>query len=212
MSTEEGEIVKRMFQIRAFLDEFIVEGIGPQLENIGFSRKGKNTLTRKHGECYQEVYILFRRLTGQEAGYIQVFIAIRFDAVEKLSFELQGETPRKKWPTASLNIGNLQEKREFIEWRLDEKTDISALSLIVMDWISRYAFPLWESFSTIPTLLQGYLSKDPRLLLNGSYEWRLAAAYRHNGQTDEAIRVLEEWNKGRPAENMIEKAVERLRE
>lgn len=200
-----------MININDVLNKFIVEGLGTILQQEGFAIKGKSTFIRKVGKCKQELNVLFRKINGQEAGYIQIFAAFRFDELEKLTAELKGEKLRKDWPTVSINIGNLKKEREFIEWYLNETTDIKLLSMEILKCINEYAHPFWQKFSSIEGIIEGYENQDSSLILSGnSYRWKIVAAYWLCGEIENARQVLEKWEKGKPSEEVLNQALKRL--
>ncbi|MCB2362492.1 hypothetical protein [Clostridium estertheticum] len=200
-----------MININDVLSKFIVEGLGIILQQEGFDIKRKSMFIRKVGKCKQELNVLFREINGQEAGYIQVFVAFRFDELERLTAELKGGKLRKDWPTVSINIGNLKKEREFIEWPLNEKTDVNSLSTQILGYINEYAYPFWQQFSSIQGIIKGYKDQDSSLILNGnSYRWKMAAAYWVDGEIENARQVLEKWEQGKPSEEILNQALKRL--
>ncbi len=202
-----------MININSILNVFIVDGLGNILQKEGFILKGKNTFIRKVGECKQEVNVLFRKINGQEAGYIQIFVAFTFDQLEKLTAELKGEKPRKDWPTVSINVGNLKKERDFAEWFLNAETDINSLSEQISKYLNEYAYPFWQQFSSIQRVKDGFENHDLRLMLNGnSYKWKMAAAYWSSGETEKAKQVLENWEHGKPSVEVLNQALKRLAE
>lgn len=163
------------------------------------------------GKCNQELNLLFRKINGQEAGYIQIFLAFRFDELEKLVAELKGEKLKKDWPTVSVNIGNLKKEREFIEWFLNETTDTKFLSTQILNYINEYGYPFWQQFSSIQGVIDGYENQNLSLMLNGnSYRWKIAAAYWLNGEIESAKQILEKWEQGKPSEEILNQALKKL--
>lgn len=200
-----------MININDILNKFIIEELGAILQQEGFKLKAKSTFIRKVGKCKQELNVLFRKINGQEAGYIQIFIAFRFDELEKLTAELKGEKLKKDWPTVSVNVGNLKKEREFIEWPLNETTDIKFLSTQILNYINEYAYPFWQQFSSIQGIIDGYRNQNSSLMLNGnSYRWKMAAAYWLDGEIESARQILEKWEQGKPSEEILNQALKRL--
>lgn len=197
--------------IKEILDKLLTDGFGAILVDKGFVLSKKGIYKRKTRECNQELNVLLRRIHGQEAGYVQVCPGFEYEELEKLAAELRGEEPRKGWPTASANIGNLMPQRNFIEWPLTETTNIFALGELVGSYIKNYAFPFWEEFSTLEGLIQGYEKEDPRLTLAGnSYKWRMVAAYCLLKDYGAAIDTLKKWEKGNPA--LLQQAIKFVEE
>lgn len=193
----------------------LIKGLSPYLNNEGFRLKRKRTFVRKIEECRQELNIQFRRIKGQEAGYVEVCPNIIFEEVEMTASTLKGDKYKKGWPTAAANIGNLQSERQFLEWPLTVTSDISGLVEIITGYIERNAKPFWEEFSNLNQLINGYEEVDPRLTLNGNnYRWRLASAYCILKEYEKACSVLMEWKTGRISESMIDTGlnnIEKLR-
>lgn len=200
-----------MININDILNKFIIEELRDILQKEGFKLKGKNRFIRKVGKCNQELNLLFRKINGQEAGYIQIFLAFRFDELEKLVAELKGEKLKKDWPTVSVNIGNLKKEREFIEWFLNETTDTKFLSTQILNYINEYGYPFWQQFSSIQGVIDGYENQNLSLMLNGnSYRWKIAAAYWLNGEIESAKQILEKWEQGKPSEEILNQALKKL--
>lgn len=200
-----------MININDILNKFIIEELRDILQKEGFKLKGKNRFIRKVGKCNQELNLLFRKINGQEAGYIQIFLAFRFDELEKLVAELKGEKLKKDWPTFSINIGNLKKEREFIEWFLNETTDTKFLSTQILNYINEYGYPFWQQFSSIQGVIDGYENQNLSLMLNGnSYRWKIAAAYWLNGEIESAKQILEKWEQGKPSEEILNQALKKL--
>lgn len=200
-----------MININDILNKFIIEELGAILQQEGFKLKSKSTFIRKVGKCKQELNVLFRKINGQEAGYIQIFVAFRFDELEKLTAELKGEKLKKNWPTVSINIGNLRKEREFIEWPLNETTDIKFLSTQILNYINEYAYPFWQQFSSIQGIIDGYKNQNSSLMLNGnSYRWKMAAAYWLDGEIESARQILEKWEQGKPSKAVLNQALKRI--
>lgn len=200
-----------MININDILNKFIIEELRDILQKEGFKLKGKNRFIRKVGKCNQELNLLFRKINGQEAGYIQIFLAFRFDELEKLTAELKGEKLKKDWPTFSVNIGNLKKEREFIEWFLNETTDTKFLSTQILNYINEYGYPFWQQFSSIQGVIDGYENQNLSLMLNGnSYRWKIAAAYWLNGEIESAKQILEKWEQGKPSEEILNQALKKL--
>lgn len=190
------------------VDKLVVEGLNHTLFQMGFNLNKKRRFQKKVGKCTLELNVHLRKIPGQEAGYVEVCPAIVYNELEKLAAELEGEKPRKGWPTAAANIGNLKPDRDYTEWPITTTTDIVALGEIVSNDIIKYAVPFWDDFRTIDGLITGYLNEDPRLTLTGSgYNWQMAAAYCLIGNKDRAQDVLKSWNKGRPPEAVLERAI-----
>lgn len=200
-----------MININDILNKFIIEELRDILQKEGFKLEGKNRFIRKVGKCNQELNLLFRKINGQEAGYIQIFLAFRFDELEKLVAELKGEKLKKDWPTVSVNIGNLKKEREFIEWFLNETTDTKFLSTQILNYINEYGYPFWQQFSSIQGVIDGYENQNLSLMLNGnSYRWKIAAAYWLNGEIESAKQILEKWEQGKPSEEILNQALKKL--
>lgn len=200
-----------MININDILNKFIIEELRDILQKEGFKLKGKNRFIRKVGKCNQELNLLFRKINGQEAGYIQIFLAFRFDELEKLAAGLKGEKLKKDWPTFSINIGNLKKEREFIEWFLNETTDTKFLSTQILNYINEYGYPFWQQFSSIQGVIEGYENQNLSLMLNGnSYRWKIAAAYWLNGEIESAKHILEKWEQGKPSEEILNQALKKL--
>lgn len=200
-----------MININDILNKFIIEELRDILQKEGFKLKGKNRFIRKVGKCNQELNLLFRKINGQEAGYIQIFLAFRFDELEKLAAGLKGEKLKKDWPTFSINIGNLKKEREFIEWFLNETTDTKFLSTQILNYINEYGYPFWQQFSSIQGVIDGYENQNLSLMLNGnSYRWKIAAAYWLNGEIESAKQILEKWEQGKPSEEILNQALKKL--
>lgn len=200
-----------MININDILNKFIIEELRDILQKEGFKLKGKNRFIRKVGKCNQELNLLFRKINGQEAGYIQIFLAFRFDELEKLAAGLKGEKLKKDWPTFSINIGNLKKEREFIEWFLNETTDTKFLSTQILNYINEYGYPFWQQFSSIQGVIDGYENQNLSLMLNGnSYRWKIAAAYWLNAEIESAKQILEKWEQGKPSEEILNQALKKL--
>ena len=200
-----------MFDIKTALNELISGEIERSLRQKGFTLKRKTEFTRIYGEFKQYVYIIFNKIKGQEAGNIQVNVAFRHDELEKRTSELNGEEHRKDWPSASICIGYLTEEREYIQWLLNESSDIKELGNIILEYIDKYAFSFWEKYSTIQALINGYKNQDIELTITGnSYVWSMAAAYWLKGEAENARKTLECWTQGRPSEEDINRAIEKL--
>lgn len=200
-----------MFDIKNVFKELITDGIGDSLKQYGFKLKRKNEFERKCGEFTQKIYIIYYRIRGQEAANIQVNIAFRHDELEKLTCRLKGEEERKNWPSASICIGYLAEEHQYSTWLLNELVDINELSNQILKQINTYAFPLWDKYSSIEDIIEGYENKDIELTITGNtYFWRLAAAYWLLGKNDSAINVLKNWKQGRPSEEIINDAINKL--
>lgn len=200
-----------MININDILNKFIIEELRDILQKEGFKLKGKNRFIRKVGKCNQELNLLFRKINGQEAGYIQIFLAFRFDELEKLTAELKGEKLKKDWPTFSVNIGNLKKEREFIEWFLNETTDTKFLSTQILNYINEYGYPFWQQFSSIQGVIDGYENQNLSLMLNGnSYRWKISVAYWLNGEIESAKQILEKWEQGKPSEEILNQALKKL--
>lgn len=200
-----------MININDILNKFIIEELRDILQKEGFKLKGKNRFIRKVGKCNQELNLLFRKINGQEAGYIQIFLAFRFDELEKLTAELKGEKLKKDWPTFSVNIGNLKKEREFIEWFLNETTDTKFLSTQILNYINEYGYPFWQQFSSIQGVIDGYENQNLSLMLNGnSYRWKISAAYWLNGEIESVKQILEKWEQGKPSEEILNQALKKL--
>ena len=196
--------------IEDIVDKLVIEGLSPTLVQLGFSLAGKRRAFQKKGNKYKlELNIQTRKIHGQNSGYVEVCPGIIYEEVEKLVAELKGEKPKKGWPTAAANIGNLKPKREFVEWPLTATTDILALGEVISRNIKDYALPFWVKFSTIEGLVDGYEKEDPQLTLSGnSYKWRMIAAYCIIGKYAEAINILEQWEKGRPPQVALQHAID----
>jgi hypothetical protein len=191
----------------------LVEGLSPFLHGMGFDLKKKKTFIRKLKDCNQELNIQFRKIKGEEAGYVEVCPDITFENLEKIAATIKGEDYKKGWPTVAANIGNLQAKREFIEWPLTLTSDISKLVEIISRQIEKSALPFWNDFSNLDSLIKGYEEADPRLTLNGhGYRWRLIAAYCLISEFRKAITALMEWEIGRPSDLMIEKGIKIMKQ
>ena len=202
-----------MFDVKTALHELISGEIDNSLRQKGFVLKRKNEFTRTYGDFKQCIYIIFNKIRGQEAGKIQVNVAFRHDKLEKLTSELNGEEFRKDWPSASICIGYLTEESEYIQWLLNESSDVKELSNIILEYIDKYAFPFWEKYSTLQALIDGYINQDIGLIITGNgYVWRMAAAYWLKGEIENARQTLERWSQGRPSEEEINRAVEKLME
>lgn len=191
----------------------LVKGLSPFLQGMGFDLKKKKTFIRKMEDCNQELNIQFRHIKGQEAGYVEVFPNIIFENLEKMVATLKGEDYKKGWPTIAANIGNLQFKREFIEWPLTLISDVSDLVEIITSQIEKSAMPFWNDFSNLDSLIKGYEEADPRLILNGhGFRWRLVAAYCLIREYEKAITTLMEWEIGRPSDSMIEENIKKIKQ
>ncbi len=193
------------------LNKLIAEGLNSKLVQFGFKLYKKKTFRKKNQESMLELNVQLRKISGQNAGYVSVFPAIIYDEINSIASELEGVEPRKGWPVAAANVGNLKPEREFIEWPLTTTTDILALGEVIYCSIKDYALPFWEQFSTIEGLIDGYEKKDQRLTLTGnSFYWRMAAAYYLTGRHEEAINVLKKWEQGRPPQEVMEQAFLRI--
>lgn len=193
--------------------ETLVKGLSPFLQGMGFELKKKKKFLKKMEECSQELNIQFRRIKGQEAGYVEACPNIIFENVEKMVAILKGEDYKKGWPTAAANIGNLQPKREFIEWPLTLTSNVSGLVETITSHIEKSAKPFWNDFSNLNSLIQGYEEADPRLTLNGhGFRWSLVASYCLIREYEKAITTLMEWEIGRPSDSMIEKSVNKIKQ
>ncbi|MCM3702385.1 DUF4304 domain-containing protein [Paenibacillus macerans] len=195
----------------AIVLETLINGLSPVLQGMGFELKKKKSFIKMLEECSQEFNIQFRRIKGQEAGYVEACPNIIFENLEKMAANLKGEEYKKGWPTAAGNIGNLQPKREFIEWPLTLTSNISDLIEIITIHIEKIAKPFWNDFSNLDKLIKGYEEADPRLTLNGhSFRWRLVAAYCLIKEYEKAITTLKEWETGRPSDSMIEQGIDKI--
>lgn len=201
-----------MFNINNALKELISTGLGDSLKLDGFKLKRKSEFERNCGEFKQYIYIIFNKIRGQEAGNIQVNIAFRHDDLEKICSELNGEESGKNWPSASICIWYLTEEHNYSTWPLNESIDINELSNQILKQINTYAYPLWEKYSSIQDIIEGYKKQDKELTITGNrYIWRLSAAYCLAGEIDNAIMVLDNWNAGRPSEEKIRFAIEKIK-
>lgn len=191
----------------------LVKGLSPFLQGMGFDLKKKKTFIRKMKDCSQEINIQFRHIKGQEAGYVEVCPNIIFEKLEKMAAILKGEDYKKGWPTVAANIGNLQSKREFIEWPLTLISDVTGLVETITSQIEKSAKPFWNDFSNLDSLIKGYEEADPRLTLNAhAFKWRLVAAYCLIREYEKANTTLMEWEIGRPSDSMIEKSINMIKQ
>ncbi|OXM83275.1 hypothetical protein [Paenibacillus rigui] len=197
-----------MFQKIDHVYNALIKGLSPFLQEMGFDLKKKETFKKQLKECTQELNLDLRRIRGQEAGYVSALPNIRFENLEKMTFTLKGEDYKRGWPTAAANIGNLQSKREFIEWPLSLTSDLSGLVETITNQIQKSAEPFWNDFSNLNSLIKGYEAVDPRITLNGhGYRWSLAAGYCLRSEYDKAITLLLNWDAGRPSDSIIEKSI-----
>ena len=178
-----------MFKINELLKKFILDNLSYELEQSGFKLKSKNKFFRKIKECKQEINILFRKDRGQESGHIQVYVSVTFDEVEKLTAELLNEEYESGWSTEAANIGNLQELPKFIEWKLDEKTDLNIIKEEILEKIFKYGMTFFEQYSTMEKVINEYTKNIKSL--NKYSKIRLAALYICNKIEKEGIEVLE---------------------
>jgi hypothetical protein len=193
--------------------ETLVKGLSPFLQGMGFELKKKKTFIKKMAECNQELNIQFRRIKGQERGFVEACPNIIFENLEKMAAFIKGEDYKKGWPTAAANIGNLQFKREFIEWPLTLTTNVSGLVETITGYIEKCAKPFWNDFSNLDSLIKGYEKADPRLTLNGQgFRWRLVASYCLIKEYEKAITTLMEWETGRPSDSIIEKSINQIKQ
>lgn len=200
-----------MFNIKIALNDMISGDINNYFRQKGFKLKGKDEFVRQHGDFKQCLYIISDKIRGQEACNIQVNVAFRHDKLEKLTSELNGKVLSKTWPSTSICIGYLTEESKFIQWFLNEYTDLKELSRIIVNYIDKYAVPFWEKYSSISALIEGYENKDHGLTCIGNrYVWRMAAAYWLSGDIENARKTLERWTQGRPSEEEINQAIEKL--
>ncbi len=189
------------------IDKLMVEGLSPTLVRLGF-RLFKRKFQKTVGEFKLELNVQLRKIPGQNGGYVSVYPGIVEDELKNLAAELEGVEPRKGWPIAAANIGNLQPEMEFIEWPITDTTDITNLGELICSHIHDYGVPFWEAFSSITGLVEGYEKDDPRLTLIGNdYKWQMAAAYCIWGNKDKAKRVFEKWDQGRPQQKILESAI-----
>ena len=192
------------------LNKLIIEGLNPKLEQLGFRRYSKKTFQKKAQECKLVLNVQLRKIPGQDAGYVSVYPGIVYDELESIASELEGVEPRKGWPIAAANVGNLKPEEEFIEWPLTTTTDILALSEVINCSIDDYAVPFWEQFSTVAGLIEGYEKNDPRLAISGNYNWRMAAVYCLTGRHEDAIDLLKKWERYKalkPCQDVLEQAL-----
>lgn len=193
------------------VDKLVIEGLSPTLIKLGFKLYKKRIFKRNVEKCTNELNILFRRIPNQDAGYVSVCPGIIYDELESMASELEGVEPRKGWPIAAANIGNLKPEREFIEWPITCTTDITALAEQICNHINDFGVPFWESFSSISGLVKGYESKDPRLTLTGNeYRWRMAASYCILGNKNAAKSLLESWDEDRPGQKVLDRAIRKI--
>ena len=202
-----------MFDLKSTLGKLISEEIGKSLLDNGFTLKRKTDFVRNSDEIEQFVYVIFNKARGQEAGTIQVNIAFRHDKLEKKIAELKGAELRKGWPTASISTGYLSEECTYIDYYLDESTDIVDLGNQIVTQINKYAYAFWNKYSTLQGILDGYVQKDFALIapLGNRYVWNLSAAYCLLGDTENAVKTLENWKEGRPSKDEIEEAINRIK-
>jgi hypothetical protein len=201
-----------MFDLKYALTEFITKELEPQLQLNGFKLKRKNLFTRYVEGFEQSVVIILNKIKGQEAGNIQVNIQFRHDELERAIAVLKDEEVLKKWMTTSISIGYLTEECRYIEWPLNESTDIHDTGDQIIKLIDKYAYKFWEEYSSISNIIEGYKRKVIGLTVIGNdYVWNLSAAYWLLGDTENAVKTLENWKQGRPSEVEIEKAINRIK-
>lgn len=200
-----------MFDIKTALNELVSGDVESYLKQKGFKLKRKTEFVRQNGEFLQCLYVVINKIRGQDACNIQLNVAFRHNQLEKLTSELNGEELKKDWPSASICIGYLTEDGKYCRWLLDESTDLTELSNTIVSYIDKYAFPFLEKYSNISSIIEGYENKELELTINGNmYVWRMAAAYWISGDIENARKTLERWTQGRPSEEEINQAIEKL--
>ncbi len=186
--------------------------LSPLLQEMGFRMK-KRSFNKKRKECTQELNFQLRMIKGQEAGYLALFPNILFENVGRMAAHLRNESYRRGWPTAAANIGNLQKDREYLEIPLVPTSDIQGLTHLLQEQIVNIAQPFWEDYITLEDLIMGYENGDPRLTMGGnSYVWNFIAAYCLIQQYDKAIEIMENWEKGRPSDELRGIALAKINE
>lgn len=188
--------------------EKLIDALSPYLLSLGFVYKKKRNYLRKLEECDQGLIVQFRRIKGEEAGYLEVCPNVIFEKVQKVSCYLKGEQFKKGWPTIAGNIGNFQPERKYIEWPLTLTSDPEGLSVNINKTIESIANPLWDEYSQINELIEGYENNDPRLSFNGhGYVWKWIAAYCVINERDKAIKTLDKWIVGRPNDLAVQQCL-----
>ncbi len=201
-----------MFDLKDALTELITKELEPQLQLNGFKLKRKNLFTRNVEGFEQSIVIILNKIKGQEAGNIQVNIQFRHDELERMIAILKDEEVSKKWMTTSISIGYLTEECRYIEWLLNESTDIHDTGDQIKKLIDEYAYAFWNEYSSISRIVEGYKQKEIGLTVIGNdYMWNLSAAYCLLSDTENAVKTLENWKQGRPSEDEIEEAINRIK-
>lgn len=201
-----------MFALKDAVTELITKELEKQLQLKGFRLKKKNLFTRNAGEFEQSVVIILNKIRGQESGNIQVNVQFRHDELERLIAFLKDEEVSKKWMTTSINIGYLTGEFRYVEWLINESTDIHTTGDQIIKLVDKYAYTFWDEYSSISSIIEGYKRKAIGLTVIGNeYNWNLSAAYWLLGDIENAVKVLENWKQGRPSEDEIEKAIDRIK-
>ena len=202
-----------MFDLKDAVAELITKELENPLQLKGFRLKRKNVFTRNVEGFEQNIVIILNKIRGQEAGNIQVNVQFRHDELERLIAILKDEEALKKWMTTSINIGYLTDEFRYVEWLINESTDIHNTGDQIIKLIDKYAYDFWDEYSSISSIIEGYKRKAIGLTAIGnSCNWNLSAAYWLLGDTENAVKVLENWKQGRPSEDEIEKAINRIKD
>ena len=202
-----------MFDLKDAVAELITKELENPLQLKGFRLKRKNVFTRDVEGFEQNIVIILNKIRGQEAGNIQVNVQFRHDELERLIAILKDEEALKKWMTTSINIGYLTDEFRYVEWLINESTDIHNTGDQIIKLIDKYAYDFWDEYSSISSIIEGYKRKATGLTAIGNdCNWNLSAAYWLLGDTENAVKVLENWKQGRPSEDEIEKAINRIKD
>ncbi|WP_019910181.1 hypothetical protein [Paenibacillus sp. HW567] len=59
--------------------EKLIDGLSPYLQSLGFVYNKKRNFLRKLEECDQGLSVQFRRIKGEEAGYLEVCPNVIFE-------------------------------------------------------------------------------------------------------------------------------------
>lgn len=133
----------------------IVDDVGSMLPS--FESWKKHNFRRSNGDCYNRISLQYHKYSGVDAASCAVVVAAGFHSIHKFLKKLPGDfcAPLRREPVVMVtNIGELFPDPRYTTWEIFPETDTSDLANEIVENITKYAFPFFERYSKLQTVLR----------------------------------------------------------
>jgi len=166
----------------------IVDNVGSMLPT--FESWKKHNFRCSNGDCYNRISVQYNKYSGIDAASCAIVVAAGFHSIHKFLKKLPGDfcAPLRREPVIMVtNIGKLFSPSSYATWEILPETDTSDLANEIVENITKYAFPFFERYSNVHTVLRD-LEEDVNYNIGYNDIFCIAGIYYLKGDVESAIQ------------------------